>query len=298
MFGQPKFADTNKQFNARAAAVGTLIVVHRGTGMASIVENTPAAVVAACASGGDVVEIDIIQSRDGVFYAFHDGYEFEQLGVKANILELTAAQIDALSYVYADRPGRTVRVAPVLDLLAHFAGETLFNLDRSWHWWPTLLPALDELAMESQLLLKCPASDTVSVDVLREHPTPYPFMPICRTPEQALSVLNDPHLNTIGVEVLAADTASPFLDPSLIAEFQAAGAFVLVNAEVLTNGRPLFAGFDDEVSIVTSPDAGWGKLLDLGVNAIQTDWPWLLRDYRSERAGRLPVRREEVDVRA
>lgn len=283
MFGQPTFNDINALFNTRSDRVGTLVVVHRGTQMASIVENTSDAVIAALASGGDIVEIDALASSDGEFYAFHDGYEKEHLGADVHLPSLTSVEIDKLSYVYADRPGRTIRVARLLELLGAFRGSTLFNVDRSWPWWPTLLPALDSLDMTGQLLLKCPGSDEKRIQTLRAHPVPYPFMPICRTPEQAFGYLGDPELNTIGVELLATNTDSPFLDPRTIADLHAAGVFVLVNAEVLTNGVPLFAGFDDEVSVLRSPKEGWGRLLDLGVDAIQTDWPWLLRDYRDQR---------------
>ena len=55
---------------------------------------------------------------------------------------------------------------------------------------------------------------------------------------------------------------------------------VLVNAEVLSNGIPLFAGPDDERAILEGPEQGWGPLLELGVGLIQTDWPWLLSRHR------------------
>ncbi|MBZ2194764.1 glycerophosphodiester phosphodiesterase family protein [Occultella gossypii] len=292
MFGQTRFAAMNAAFNARLGEYGTLVAVHRGTGLASIVENTRDAVTAAVASGGDLVEIDVVASADGEFFAFHDGNERRLLGVDMAILDLPAAQIDTLRYVHADRPGRVSRVERLLDLLAHFRGSTLFNVDRSWHWWPTLLPALDGLDMPGQLLLKSRAWDGEHARLLREHPVKYPYMPICGSVEDAFAHLDDPELNTVGVELLATDASSPFLDAAFVADLRRRGVFVLVNAEVLTTGVPLFAGYDDEAAVLGSPEQGWGPLFELGVDVIQTDWPWLLRDYRNTR---VPASREVSD---
>lgn len=282
-FGQPRFAAVNAALNDRLAAVGTLVVVHRGTAAGSIVENTPEAVVAALASGGDVVEIDVVASTDGEFFVFHDGNEARLLGTDADLRTLSAREIRSQRYVHVDRPGRAARVAPLLELLAGVPVGALLNVDRSWAWWETLLPALDGLDMTGHLLLKCPARHTGRVDVLRAHPVMYPFLPICTTVEQAHRYLWDPELNTVGVELVATDASSPFLDPGVLAELHARGALVMVNAEVLTTGVDLFAGHDDERAVLDSFEAGWGPLLDLGVDAIQTDWPWLLRDLRAAR---------------
>jgi Domain of unknown function/Glycerophosphoryl diester phosphodiesterase family len=281
--GQPQFATVNALLAERLAQRGTLIVVHRGTASGSVVENTADAVTAAVASGGDVVEIDVSASTDGAFFAFHDGTEPRLLGIDANLTTLPTAKVRTLTYQNVHRGGRPARVEPLLGLLARFRGGPLFNIDRSWPWWPSLLSALDRLDMAGQLLLKCAADDEERVALLRAHPTKYPFIPICATLEQARRHLGDPILNTVGVELLATAPDSSFLDPAVIAGLQACGVLVLVNAEVLDNDVDLFAGHDDEVAVLDRPEHGWGPLFDLGVDAIQTDWPWLLRDYRERR---------------
>ena len=281
MIGQSHFAGVNRLIEDRLRAVGTLIVAHRGTAIASVVENTAAAVLAAFASGSDVVEVDVTAAADGAFFAFHDGEEQRLLGITSNLTTMAAQHIRDLRYRHVERPGRPAPVEPLMGLLDSFRGSALFHLDRSWPWWPALLPALDELDMQQQLLLKSPA-DTGHVQVLRRHPTKYPYMPICRTLAQAHQHLEDPQVNTVGVELLAEDASSPFLNPEVIAGLRARGVFTLVNSEVLTTGRALFAGYDDELSVLIDPQAGWGPMLELGIDAIQTDWPWLLRDHRDQ----------------
>ena len=45
----------------------------------------------------------------------------------------------------------------------------------------------------------------------------------------------------------------------------------------------LYGGLDDDISILDDPAKGWGKLMDKGIEIIQTDWPALLYDYRAKR---------------
>jgi glycerophosphoryl diester phosphodiesterase len=285
VYGQAHFAAINAKLNQRLTEVGTMIAVHRGTAVATVVENSSDAVVAAQVSGADVVEIDVVASSDHQFFAFHDGEERRLLGTDSWLSDLPADHIRRLRYVHVDRPSRPARVELVPELLSGFRGESLFHIDRSWRWWPALLPTLDSLDMTDQLLLKSPAEGPWA-RVLRAHPVKYPYMPICRTWDDVNRHLGDPTLNIVGIELLADDSDSPFVDAEAVAKIRAHGAFVMVNAEVLpSGGAPLFAGYDDEVAVLGSADKGWGPLFDLGVDVIQTDWPWLLRDYRRTREG-------------
>ncbi|WP_139006210.1 glycerophosphodiester phosphodiesterase family protein [Arthrobacter crystallopoietes] len=279
-FGQEQYAGVNRLLNERFGNYGTLIAVHRGTASGSIVENTAAAVTAALASGGDIIEIDVVGSTDGEFFAFHDGNELRLCGVDKDMRAMDNAGIRDLRYRWVDRPGRTASVEPLVELLSSFKGSTLFNLDRSWHWWPTLLPVLAQLNMADQLLLKCAAGNHQAISVLRASPVKFPFMPICRTLEEAQFHLRDEELNTVGVELIAPGPGSAFLDPEIHRVLNTAGVFTFVNAEVLSTGIALFANYDDEEAVLGSPATGWEPLFELGANVIQTDWPWLLRDYR------------------
>ncbi|MCA0250841.1 MAG: glycerophosphodiester phosphodiesterase family protein [Actinobacteria bacterium] len=283
MFGQPRFADINSRINDAFAQAGTLIVAHRGTGHGSIADNTALAVKAALLSGADMVEIDVAASRDGEFFCFHDGYEPEVLGIDTNLQTLTAAEIDRVSHIWVDRPGRRAQVERLLPLLESFRGRTLFNIDRSWWRWPQLLRALRALGMTDQLILKCPAWEEAALSRLREFSVKFPFIPICASPDDVYRTVGDPELNTVGVELITTTSHHPWFSPEVIEEFHGLGVFCFINTETLTTGVPLFGGYDDELAIVEGPAAAFGPLFDLGVDAIQTDWPWLVRDYRATR---------------
>ncbi|MFC0673293.1 glycerophosphodiester phosphodiesterase family protein [Brachybacterium hainanense] len=287
--GRPEHAGTNALLNAHLARRGPLVIAHRGTGIASIVENTRAAARASLASGADVVEIDLTESADGAWFAFHDGEEPRLLGISENLRLLTAAQIRELEYVHVARPGRTARVEGLLEVLVSLAPTPgadlapLVNLDRSWTAWPRLLPALDELGMTGQILLKSPAPLREQLDVLRAHPVKHPYLPICRSPQEVEEITRDRDLNVVGVELLTPTLDHPFADPAYIAALHARGLCVLLNAERLANDKRLFGDHDDELAVLCGPEQGWGPLLDLGADLVQTDWPWLLSAFRDGR---------------
>lgn len=285
MFGRAEHAASNALLNARLAELGTLVVAHKGSGVGSLVQNTSMAVKAALMSGADMVELDVTASRDGRFFCFHDGMEGELMGLDANLQTLSAWEIEQRSYIWRDRPGRMARVELAADVLRpHKGTNALFAIDRTWWRWPAIFAGLDKLKMSDQLLLKCPAWESVSLDQLRQHPKKYALLPICGTPEEAIALIDDPDLNVPGIEVITATRDSPWFDRDVIADIHARGAFVFANTETLTTGIPLFGGLDDETAIRVSPEAAWGPMFDLGIDAIQTDWPWLLRDFRVKHA--------------
>lgn len=283
MFGQVKYEAMNAHLNSMLERRRVLISAHRGSGGGSIAVNTELGIKAAFLSGADLVEIDVSASVDGEFFCFHDGCEPELLGIEANLQTLTAEEIDRLSYIWVDRPGRPARVEHLLPLLRKFKDtDTLFNIDRSWWRWPNALMALDGLYMAHQLLMKCPAWEGAALQRLREFRVKFPFVPICATPDDVYRVVNDPQLNTVGVELISTTQQSPWFSPSVIEEFQSMGVFVFVNTVTLNTGIPLFGGLDDELAISKSPDEAYGPVFELGVNAVQTDWPALVRDYREK----------------
>ncbi len=294
MFGQPQFAAMNALINDVIETEKILVVAHRGSAGGSVTVNTALGVKAALLQGAGMVELDVTSSRDGEFYCFHDGYEAETLGFETNLQSLTAEQVDQASYVWIDRPGRTARVERLLPLLRRFKDtRVLFNIDRSWWRWPNLLKALDGLYMAHQLVMKCPAWEEAALDRLRAFEVKFPFAPICASPEDVYRVAKDPQLNTVGVELITHTREHPWFSPDLIKEFHDLGLFVFVNTVTLTTGVPLFGGLDDELAIADSPEAAYGPVLALGVDAVQTDWPAILRDYRNSW---LAARRDEPSL--
>ena len=276
MFGQDQYQAINSLLNSRFAEKNPLVAVHRGTGLGMIVENTSHAVTAALRSGADMVEIDVVQSTDGDFYVFHDGMEPESFGIDHLITTLSTVEVDEL--VYSQQTADPlVHVQKLEHTLTSFPG-VLFNIDRSWFYWDLLLPWLDQFEMTEQLILKAPPTPR-AMELLRAHPVKYPLVAIVSSEEQLAAVVGDPQINLVGVELLADTPTHAFCDPAVTKAFQDRGLLVYLNALNLSDGTVLMAGWDDNLSVTGNPDDGWGRLVGLGADVIQTDWPALLNAY-------------------
>lgn len=262
--------------------------MHRGVGGGLVTENTVASGVAALASGADIIEFDVVRSLDGDFFVFHDGYEFPRFGVTKNMTQMTTTEIEGLRYRLHGDDRHPETVTTVAELLGSLPADALFNVDRSWRFWDTLLPYLDSFDMADRLILKCPPEDKW-LRLLAAHEVKYPVIPMVRTVDDVRYTGCYVGANVIGFELLAGDDEHPFTDPRYIGQLQERGFLAFVNAINLENRVPLYAGWDDATSLMGNVAEGWGRLVDLGPDVIQTDWPALLAHYLG-RGLNFPVR--------
>lgn len=280
MFGQPRFVEQNAQLNAAVGRVRPLVAVHRGTGLGTIAENTQKAVEAALRQGSEMVEIDVVESTDGEFFLFHDGYEQMHFGIQENLRTLDAASIRALEYRWCSTASNEPYRVATLDEVLRQNPRALFNIDRSWWYWERLLPYLDRYDVLGSAVLKSPV-DREPLELLVAHPVKYAFAPMVRSHEDVLRVLEYTEINTVGMELLPDGPNHDFASPDYIEWLHSRGLFALLNAINLNDRVPLFCGWDDETSVLGDPDSGWGRLIGLGADIIQTDWPGLLVPYRN-----------------
>lgn len=279
--GRPQYATTNAVIAALAGRGRPLIVSHRGLGGGPIAENTAGAITTAVQLGADVVELDVIASTDGEFFCFHNGYEDVKFGLTSDIRTLSSAQLRELRYLDIDPASPTSRLQPLDGVLTDFA-DVVLNLDRSWDLWPTLLPHLADFDRASTLLLKAPVAAEL-LDQLEDAAQPFPFSPIVRTRAELEQVWVREGVNTVSVELLATGPDDELADRGYLAELRDRGLLIYLNALNLGNGIPLFCGWDDQVSLLSDPALGWGRLADLGADLIQTDWPVQLDRYLRSR---------------
>ena len=279
-FGRDLYESTNAFLNESLGRHPFSIAAHRGAPRGDIKENTLASVVATKAVGAEIAEIDIIRSTDGEYFAFHDGFELSRLGDVGSLLDKTGEEIAAIRYSdYPDTYYGHVESA------AHILNGTpriVVNIDRSWRYWNSgFLDWLDGLHMEDRLLLKCP-SDEEFLTALAEHEVKYMFMGMISQPDDLKLFVDDERINTVGVELVAPKPETPFTDSSIFETLHQRNLFAFVNALDLGNGYCGLHGYDDTVSILEGPQHGWGKLLALGADIIQTDWPEMLDAYRRQ----------------
>ena len=259
-----------------------LIVAHRGTASGMVFPNTVAAGKAAVAAGADIVELDVIRSTDGVYYAFHDGYESLYFGVSTSILDMTSDEIDELRFGKVLGGNGVAGLERYHDIVRALAGVPI-NVDRSWRYWGSgFLGELAGWGEPDYLLLKSPVVEE-ALEALAACRTPFPYLAMVKSPEDIEAVSARDGINLVGVELLPDGPDHPFADSDYVRGLRERGLLTWVNALNLENLKPLFCGWDDEVSVSENPEDGWGRLASIGADIIQTDWPWMLRPFLDQR---------------
>lgn len=255
----------------------TRIAAHRGTFGGNIIQNTIAAFDNALLHGADIIELDVVLSKDGVFYIFHDGYEKEVLGINQHLKHLTSAQIDQLVCTNAFEQASGVGLSRLEDVLEHFRGRALINVDRSWHNWKEIISFLDKHQAHDFCMLKSPVHPQL-LEQLAASKSNLMYVPIVKSVEEYHQV-REYDVNLVGVELIFGSLEDALVQPTMMKHFKDSQLFTWVNAIDLGKKYNLSAHLTDTGAITEGFDQHWGKLIDLGFDILQTDWPMLLRSY-------------------
>lgn len=258
-----------------------LIAAHRGTCGGNIVQNTIKAYENALKHGADIIEVDVIMSTDGDFYAFHNGMERVVIGVNKDIRTMSTKEIESYSCINVDGIKINQKIEKLDNVLEHLKGKCLINIDRSWFYWNETIKILENHNMADQIILKS-HEDKKLLKSLEDSESNLMYMPIVYTKENITSVMKY-KLNLIGVELIFKDLHSELIDTEYIERLKLNGILTWVNAITLDDNTILSAGLDDNRAIMENEDESWGKLIDMGFDILQTDWPLLLKQYIDSR---------------
>ncbi|MBQ6366162.1 MAG: glycerophosphodiester phosphodiesterase family protein [Oscillospiraceae bacterium] len=287
-FGQVRYEENNILLNSKFAEKQVLICAHRGSWHGNITQNTNLAYKAALLQGADILETDTTATVDDVVFSLHDGVEPRLFGLPRRCsLQMTASEIDAIQPLNALAEPSTHKVQRLAEIFAALDHGELINVDRSWRAKGLVLSVLDAFPyMRLQAIIKAPLSEKQVIQQLQAHPIKYMFMPICYSLEEVKEALSFDELNMVGIELIAHSEKDDLYSDEAIRFIHAHNLFCWVNALVISDCYPkaaLYGTLNDDVSIANGPDAGWGILMDKGIDVIQTDWPSILRDYRFKR---------------
>lgn len=282
LYGAKKYEMINQNLNHQLATKKCLISVHRGTRGGNVIENTLQAYQLAYSLGADMVELDLAKSTDDRLYCFHDTTEAYNLQINQNIQTLSSTEIDQLFYYNSIGVKTRKHVDPFEKVLKAFTHSELYNIDRAWDKLPYLLPLLDQFPHALyQALLKSPVKKEV-LDVLEHHPVKYMYMPIIYSLKDFELLRQYDQINVVGAELIMRNKESEFLKEQVIENIRKKGLFIWFNAITLGDDDKwvLSDRMDDEHSICQQEGQGWIQLLQHGADIIQTDWPYLLKQYR------------------
>lgn len=168
--------------------------------------------------------------------------------------------------------------------------DTLLHFDHSQKWGKELLEFLDQYETQREtIIIKTDVAATECLEALSAHKIKYMTLPKVWNQEDFNKIMEyKDKINIVGFEMIFDDCNADYVSKENLNVLRKMGFHTMVNAIVLWNNRPsICGGFDDDVSLLKDTDLGWGKLLEMGFDIIQTDWPLPLKKYLEGRGAKL-----------
>lgn len=260
----------------------TVIAAHRGVTGGNVGPNTIESFEAALAEGADMLEMDVVRTRDDRLVVFHLGMEKPHLYRAVHIGELTEKEALQLRYVNGDDVETEQTVQSLDTVFQRFKGRCFINVDRAWDDLDLLADYAKRNGVSEQIVLKSPPEMRYFQN-MEKWARDFMYMPIITETDTCSDYLEHSPLRYIGAELVFSREDSPVAAPAYIEEMHEKGRLLWGNAIVFNYKRVLSAGHNDDVSIIEDPSLGWGWLQDHGFDIIQTDWPGLVRQYLKAR---------------
>ena len=258
------------------------IVAHRGAAGSNIPCNTIPAFDIALKGGASILEMDLFKSTDGKIFIFHTGKEPYQLNKNIDLTKLDSEEIKKLRLINVDFYPTQWGINSFDDILEHFKGRCILNLDRIGECIPDVIKAVERHNMKDQVLLKHAPIPSV-LKIIEDVAPDYMFMPIYMEEDNASEIIEKMNINYIGAELVFKTEESPVIQPEYIESIKKRGKTLWGNAVLYNYKVPLSAGHTDDVSMIDDPDKGWGWLVDHGFDIIQTDWTYQCCKYLKDR---------------
>lgn len=267
----------NQPIRKALEANKVLIAAHRGTCGGNVVQNTARAFKNALLHGADMIEIDASMTADGIFYAFHNGEEMLELGTDQDIRKMTSKEAESFCLLNAIQHRSAGKLERLEGVLEQFRGKCLINIDRSWFYWDKIIHFLEGMDMKDQILLKSEVEEGL-LKTLEESGTGLMYMPIMKEPSE-WEILEKYNINIAAAELIFQDLESGFITEEFMGRLREKGIAPWVNAITLDDKTVLSGLLDDNHAISEGFEGTWGKLVQMGFEIIQTDWPALLKGY-------------------
>ena len=258
------------------------VVAHRGAAGSNIPCNTIPAFDIALKGGASILEMDLFKSTDGKIFIFHTGKEPYQLNKNIDLTKLDSEEIKKLRLINVDFNPTQWGINSFDDILEHFKGRCILNLDRIGDCIPDVIKAVERHNMKDQVLLKHAPIPSV-LKIIEDVAPDYMFMPIYMEEDNASEIIEKMNINYIGAELVFKTEESPVIQPEYIESMKKRGKTLWGNAVLYNYNIPLSAGHTDDVSMIDDPDKGWGWLVDHGFDIIQTDWTYQCCKYLKDR---------------
>ena len=269
-----------------------LIASHQGSAGGNIAYNTYRSMLNAINQGAHIVEFDISKSSDGVFHVFHENEEPIRFHRDEKFRTFTSKEVKEQTLFNMNM--QAIEAPPTLkDFMANMKKHPniLLHFDHVQKWGKELLEELNQYEEQRQsIILKTDVSATESLGALEAHDVKYMTLPKVWNQEEFDRIMEyKDKINIVGFEMIFDDPNADYVSKEMLEQLRQMGYHTMINALVLCNDdrQSLCGGFDDDVSLLENPDLGWGKLVEMGFDVIQTDWPLSLKIYLEEKGVKL-----------
>ncbi|OON99641.1 MAG: hypothetical protein ATN35_11615 [Epulopiscium sp. Nele67-Bin004] len=256
-----------------------LIAAHRGSYGGNIIQNSVAAYKAAIKQNADMIEIDVVSSKDGVLYGFHTNVE-SYIGLEKEVHTMTSEEIDNYNCtnVIGEKSGYSIpRFEAVLE---EFREKCLINVDRAFidqELWEKTITVISNAKAHNYVLLKSPVKEKL-LKYVAETDENIMFMPIMYKFDE-INTVKQYNINVVAAELIFDSEDHELVSDTAMDYFKSNEILTWVNSIDLGERFNLSGGFTDTKAITESEDDNWGKLIELGFDIIQTDWPAILHNY-------------------
>lgn len=270
--------DFNKSiFENRIELKRPFLAAHRGVCGANVPCNSIAAYKIALSQGTEVVEIDVSKTKDGEYFVFHPWMEPVFLKDKY-IWEMTKDELLEKRLVNQDSVKTSYKVPSLEEVFALLKDKAYINVDKFWTDVEGITAAIRKAGVEKQVIVKTYV-DEESLEKVEKYAPDLMFVPMVRDKDEITETLLKRNINLIGVEVLFKDDSAECISDEYIKSMHDKGLLIWTNS-IIYNEDDIINGYhSDDVSVVDSPDKGWGWLIDKNVDFIQTDWLLALKCY-------------------
>lgn len=283
--GQLKYQSYNTVLQDIYNEKEVLIAAHRGQWKANIAQNSVDAAVLTQRFGAEIMELDVALTKDGHYVVFHTGKEEELFGKSFDLEEKTLEELQEIPILNGLREPGDARIQSLEEVLEGAPSDLLFQFDRGEGYFPQLFSYIDQFdeQIKQRIIIKCALNEENLSKFDDYEDYKFMCMPIMTDMDQLSLLSRFDAVNLVGLEVLAADEASSTFGPAFTQKIkQDYQLLVQLNAIILNDRRKLYAGLDDNLSLLDAPEKGWGRLMDCGADIIQTDWALPLSLYREE----------------
>lgn len=248
-----------------------LLVAHRGVCGGNIPCNSLQAFQIALNQGADIVELDVDSSLDGELFIQHPKMEKVHLRMQDRIRAYPASVVEQFYLSNCDQTATEWRIPRLEEALRLLKGKCIINIDKFWENPEKISKLIRKMGMEDQILIKT-ANKPEYLDAVEKYAPDLYYMSVVTDEDHTHEQMKQRSINYVGAEVLFSREDAPVAGKEYIDRMHSEGKIVWVNALVYNYKSVLAAHHNDDVSMVESPEKGWGWLADRGFDLIQTDF--------------------------